>query len=238
MFCPKCGNQVSDTATFCNKCGAQVQARQVQQTVENQNTNETRLKPEEGAAVQNQAQVVSNAVSKPSISGGRIAAIVITMIAICTSFMPWYEPGYALSYIVNNISSFLGLLSSGSVSIPTLEESYNIWMTPDLVNTVSTLLEYAGKSSSKLPYLYLTFALFILGIVLAVVGVVKTYKRNGGKAALVLANLVFLSASLAYYFGHSNYFYPGNYAVLSLCCLVISIIGVIVSGASKNPEST
>lgn len=30
MYCPKCGNQISDTAAFCNRCGARVRPAQAQ----------------------------------------------------------------------------------------------------------------------------------------------------------------------------------------------------------------
>ncbi len=252
MFCTKCGNKLSGTAKFCSRCGMQIQAQQAQQAVENQTENQAENQTENQAENQNATKTYSKpevptvqnqarAVSKPSISGVRIAAIVVAMLTVCTSFMTWYTPASGLSSIVNSASSFLGILSSGSVSIPTLEESYNLWMTPDLVSTASTLFEYAGKSNNYFSYLYIPFVLFIVGVVLAVVGIVKTYKRNGGKAALVWANVVFLLAYLlAFNAGDAlvavyRYIYSND---LLLYCTGISIAGIVVSAVSKNPART
>lgn len=229
MFCSKCGTQLSDTAAFCNKCGAQVQTRQ---TTGNQNATKTYSNSGEGVTVQSQVQVVSNL----SIPGVRIAALVIAVLTVCTSFMTWYEPSTTLTGSAS-LLNFASLFTDESASTISFAESYSLWTLPSLISNLSDLANIVGSNASDLSLLYIPLVLFVFGVVFVVVGIVKTFNRYGGKAALVWANLLFLAASIVYaaiyYIGLSDYVGGDTVAML---CAVFSFVGLVVSGVSEDPE--
>ena len=84
MICNNCHNEVPDGSAFCNNCGAELASQQ----------------PEEAPAYRasNYAEAYAQQQSRP-YSGIAIAAFVLGIIAIATSFLP----------IINNFSFFVAL---------------------------------------------------------------------------------------------------------------------------------
>ena len=175
----------------------------------------------------------------------RIAAIVIAMLTVCTSFMTWYVPSKSVTSsagLVNGVSTLSSIFTGTSASNISFADSYSLWTSPSLISNLSNLANTVGSDASAASLLYIPFILFIVGIVLAVVGIVKTLNRKGGKAALVWANALFLVACMAHLtiyvvFGSSIGLGGGSdLAPAMISCPLFAVVGLIVSGISKDPE--
>lgn len=104
MYCGNCGNEVPDGSTFCNHCGARfVQYRQNQPYQQEQPYRQpAQQTPRHSSGTYKASNYADMYAQKQSqtYSGCAIAAFVLGLLAILTSFIP----------IVNNWSFFVALL--------------------------------------------------------------------------------------------------------------------------------
>ena len=91
MFCPECGTQIADNASFCRKCGAQLGERErPQQPVANATPPAQAPRPvAPGAAMSPQAGAARPVSSTFAIVG--IVAIAGAAIAMLGAILPWID---------------------------------------------------------------------------------------------------------------------------------------------------
>lgn len=78
MFCPKCGNELSEDAAFCAKCGNQIGGRARQ-----------------GAANSVRPQAAASASSiVGAMSTQTIGALIAAIVAVVCMFLPWVHNSY------------------------------------------------------------------------------------------------------------------------------------------------
>lgn len=251
MFCNMCGNQLPDTAMFCNKCGARLQSAQPAQPVGgaapahqargggvSQGWVPTQNTAHQAPVYQVQPDQMQTA-AKLSIEGVRIAAMVMAALTICTSFMSWMAPASLVTSLTGAASTLLDVFTGGTAPTMTFQSSYSLWTIPGLISNASVMADYLGESSISLyfSFLYIPLAMFVAGIVLVVVGIVKTVNRNGGKIVLVWGSLLFLISAVIFMivsFTLESGGYVSGLQTGVVLCIIFSLAALVLSIVSKD----
>lgn len=167
MFCPKCGAQLPDTATFCGKCGNELPAKAVGQA----------------KAAKQPAPVQAARAAKPPAArtGGftplGIVGRICSVIALIAMFMPWLDvPGMRT---LGNYASYLGVKVSGDFTYP----MYNMG---DVTKTLDTLA--SSNSFTGIQMLFLV--LWVVAIVLLVIGLIRSFAGNKSTGMLLAGGIV------------------------------------------------
>ena len=180
MFCPKCGNQLPDEATFCNKCGNQLQSK----------------RPEAQATAPASAKASVAIPKAPSVSMGGftpvgILARIAAVVAIVAMFMPWLEiPG--MQSIAKNVA-YLGINMSGDYAYPMYDMS-------EVTKTLDTLSSSSAYTAIQMAF----FALWVVALVLLVIGLVRSFIGNKSTGALLPGGIVAAIVAIAW-FGAISY---------------------------------
>lgn len=122
MFCSKCGYYISDEAEFCNKCG-------------------NRVNQEENKGPVN--EIVNNASAKPLLNPTLLIAVVLAVVALILTFLPWVEISDPMRSI-DEINHGNGGMNIGDYDAPIwLDESYSLWSINGCANAeIGFIIEY------------------------------------------------------------------------------------------------
>lgn len=147
MFCPKCGNNLNESASFCASCGSAV-TKGVQET-----TSQIAGQPAKETMVR-----------KKNFAG--IIAVVLGVAVILCTFLPWVYPRAG----ANLGSSLVALFGGDSYN---LAGSYMAWQLNDVATVMSNYLAKVGgdenaqafvwKGLGALALVFLSSAMIIWG---------------------------------------------------------------------------
>lgn len=216
MFCPKCGNNVPDGATFCNKCGNRF----------------------DSAPVATASNVGTGAINVPSASGGAklstsplaIVSAVCTILAIIVTLMPWYEFSSSISAISSGISGAASWFGMSDNSLA-FQDEYSVSSLIGFANTYSQYASVlnsmgssqAGTSSALITlFSWACFILWIVALFLSVWGALLAIIK-GNVGILRTASIFMLVLPLLFYvfvnMGGSN----GEATVMPMICLILAL---------------
>ena len=132
MFCPKCGNQVSDNAAFCSACGQAMPKAADEETVANGTANESFANGNTAPEGESVLHTVETIVLEENPSSGVANALAIIGIVLGAI-------GTAFGWIV---AIFGYMLGGGSLALALVAKSKNPtnkkWI-PALVLAITTL---------------------------------------------------------------------------------------------------
>lgn len=227
MYCAKCGSELVPDAAFCSQCGAEVR----------RDSSAPTRKIED-------APVGEEASTHPRmpITGTRIAAMVLVVLALCTVFLPWFsfaDPISSGSQVAALISTF-----AQSGLVPPSAANVALWQFPWLITGLNDWesMVWAAQGMSFADsglglYYLLVFGLPVLiaviCLVLAIVGIALTCTRRGGKSWLIGASFLLFIGSLVYL---AFYLLWASMAVspgAAACCL-ISLVALVVSCMNEH----
>ncbi|WP_455139558.1 zinc ribbon domain-containing protein [Thermophilibacter sp.] len=199
MFCPKCGNQVSDDAQFCGKCGYRFPGG------------------EKGVGAPGRAPAPAALANAPR----GLAPTVAGGVALLTSLLPWVD----LSTIH---ASFMGMtrdLQNGYL-MGLVDPSYSLWGLTQLGGRMDALLGTRGGLPYQV-FFGLFFAAFLVCAALVVIGAVR--RMTGGKKGLLNVGLVLTTLFCAVFFLlFVTTGIGGNVPVIALCAAA-SVAGIVLN---------
>ena len=173
------------------------------------------------------------------LQGVRVAAAALVALMLLTALMPWFVPADGLSLAGSAVTGFAGLFSGGRLPSVSFDGSYGLWQMPAVVGEGRKLAQYLGSGTLGACFMlyWIPFALYALALALGIVGIAKTFGRNGGKAALVCSALAMLLASVACLFigtffqsGYVETIWPSGL----VAGMVLSLVALVVSAASRG----
>ena len=231
MFCPKCGNQIPDGSAFCGKCG---------------NKFEDTRKPTTTPSVPAGTAASSGAGFALHTNGVGVAAIVLVIIAIITTFMPWFDISSQMSFVggaASGLTSGLSSLAGGSGGAGNsfdFEDSYAVWTLVGLADTFNSYAEFYsafGGSDARAAsaimggFSWICLILWIVSMAFAIWGSVCALARGSmgllrtGCVLLVVTTMVFyvFTGAMSSDTGTANAF-PMLCSLLSIAAFVCSFV--------------
>lgn len=227
MFCPKCGANLPDGASFCATCGNKLEAHA-----------HVAHEASDGSAFSPAASVTGSNLSKgvgasPAL---RIVAIVLAVIALIFALLPWFESSNTLLGIGgfgNAIGQLGSALTGKSNTIAGFDQSYSVFGFPGLAAALSSY----GSASGISPLLIIAFIGWLIGVILIVAGLIVMFATQRHSkvplitGAIVLAIVGFLWA--VFYGSMVSGGYAKGMSTNALICAILCVATAIVAVISK-----
>lgn len=229
MFCPKCGNQLPDDASFCGHCGNKIENRP---TIPKPSNSVVSTK----AAGATQS-VAGLQLSQFGVSGTQVLSVVFAIIAVIFGLMPWFITSDTLIYAGKAGSAISSALTFNTYSTANFDESYTFFGLGDFSSDLATYL--SGTKRDSISAMDIAQILFALGLIMLVVGsILLILKRI--KVVLIIGAL--LAIGVAIYFG--LFFYPDFVAhdwaessINPIVCAISSLVALILAAVTKNGKN-
>lgn len=228
MFCPKCGTNLPDDASFCGSCGSKIEGK--------------------GQAAQAQTPQTATAqkLSGLKVNGAGIAAVVIAVVAVLFSIMPWLD----ISSQILGITGVASGLASGASALlgtqsPTidLQDSYSVWDLPSMASAFESYVQtygyflgsqVSGAVGVVTGFSWLCLILWLFAILLTIRGTMSAFKK-GSMGALRAGSAVMAATVVAFYvlagaLGSDI----GSANALPAICLILSIVALCCSFAARG----
>lgn len=245
MFCPKCGNQLPDNASFCGQCG-----NKIENAPAAANTATTAAAPATEVAA-GAAGAASSVASSSKLSPIGIAAVVIAIVAFLFSLPPWFEVSSlmsgvagAASGLASGVSSFLGGGSSsfGSMNV---DDAYSVWSLVGFSGSLSNMAQaYSSFGGSRMTgaataaslLAWCCLILWIVSLASTVWGSITAFTK--GKVGFVRTASIFMVITVIvfYIFAGAMGSDAGTANAMPVFCLLLSIVALVCSFTAKKKE--